>query len=1317
MPTNLEIQEQLVKLQQNVSAELGKQTKEYRSQVDLMEELVTSLRDFPALKDSAKNLENLSAALKNSSMSGKDAESAMEKIALSLKKGSDGAKGANSNFTDYFNTLKSRYTDVNKLAIVFERFAEGIKFGINTVKMLGSGIKLTAGIMRQLAVSVITFPFKILRGLMNMAGSGGGSNELAQALEDVRKEFGYLNKTAGGAIVDMARSMKGGLAETGLSVYRIFGNLAERIKFFAEAAKNLGPVFDGVAASIAKGAEAYGAYNKGLGLTAEGQRAVGTRAMALGQDVNEVNREIANYSIQLATAFGLTQKQVSRDVGVLMADFSHFGHLAPKELAQISVYARKLGIDVKVLGNVMDKSFNFEDAATQAAQLSQAFGLNIDAMKLMQEQDPAKKMDMLRKAFFAAGKSIETMTAQERRLLAQQTGLDEASLALAFSAKSQGLSYDQVSKKGDMAKKKQLSQAEVMQKLAGAIERLVQSGSAMQGGFFELFFKGFQRGIILSSEFRGIMRNLRTDMRDTFRAGISVGRDFVKSFPGVKDVFNGIADLFKPQRFKAMLGGVTSAFKGFFKMMTTDPATALPVLMEKLKTTFFNWFNGGEAGGSKIIEGIKKFSKAILTIGFGVLKIALKGLIVEAPKLIGKLFDLLKTVDVGKIIGELKGAFDKIYASVFGRETLSKIAGQIVSLLGSAFTWATSREGVEALKNFAKSLMSQPRIILNAVESLFEAVGSATGDIDFGSILSRIGTAAESILGSIVDEAGDIGMRAVNLLMDGIESGLTGSESLDVSGVFNRMFDGLSRLASKAMDNIMPILGRIIDRLPGLVERAAPLVMAAFDSIWKFISKLPDKLNESIQNAFRGGSGGESSLAGRLAFSFGKILWIVIKTGATMQFKLLTSFLPKMFMGIAGIIGTIFSELWNKIKEVGIGTWNNLVTSVVRLFTSISPTLGTAVQEWFNTITAVFGAIFSTIGKLVTDHISFIRGTFSVVTQILSDPIGSFTRAWESAVEFVSQAIGRIVGFVTNDLVGGITSRISNLGATLTAPFSTLMNLVRRNHEHSVNTIVGRDMDRTVSAVDRAGSRIEDTMSNMTDNITGGITSQSGAIRQNAPAAMNAAAADINLPTINGPNPQELLTRLQGLSAGLPRILEILGNPVFMSGLTSFNALVGGTNFRSFIDNLRNMGEGFSGLSNVNVESSSIDRIISSFNNIKVLIPTLTGLMQDGAFEENILQFNQIYRRAMIGTLATNIREMVSQVNSVSSELARLTVPNIDVTLRRVSEGLGTQLTRQYQISSRVNVAVNLNVTIDAEDLENSLINRPRTRIASRPAQ
>lgn len=502
--------------------------------------------------------------------------------------------------------------------------ANGFSLSGNAARAFISGAISVGKVLGNLAISVLSFPFKILQDLLDSANTSG-STELQQELENIRKEFGYLNKTAGGAIISMSRAMRGELANTGLSTYRVFGRLVERLQYFEEYAKALGPVFDSITTRIGEqGVEALGAFNKALGFTAEGQKAIATRALATGQTVNEVNRQIANYSLQLSEQFGLTMKQVSRAVGEMMADFEHFGHLAPKELTQVAVYARKLGIEVKALAGIMDKSFNFEDAATQAAQLSQAFGLNIDALQQLQEQDPAKKLDNLRKAFFAAGRSIETMTAQERRLLAQQTGLDANSLDLAFSLKNQSLSYDQIQRKGAAAQKAQLTQAQALEKLSGAIERLVRSGQTFQGGFVDIFLKGFDTGIRRSADFRRIMHELRRDMHSTYRAGIQVGRAFVDMFPGVKDVFQGIAQIFEPRRFREMLQSIVGSFRMFFDALNKDPKTALPKLLDKMKSGFFNYFTNGSPGARQILEGTKKFFSAFASIGNSFLKIGLR---------------------------------------------------------------------------------------------------------------------------------------------------------------------------------------------------------------------------------------------------------------------------------------------------------------------------------------------------------------------------------------------------------------------------------------------------------------------------------------------------------------------------------------------------------------------------------------------------------------------------------------------------------------------------------------------------------------------
>lgn len=534
--------------------------------------------------------------------------------------------------TGYLNKKLRELEKKNLPAVTVAATAmiDGFKSGFgatdNLVRLLGRSLMTVGRILVGFTKSVITAPFKLLSSLIHMADQGG-SNELAQALEDIRKQFGYLNKTAGGAVVQMARSMRGQLANTGLSVYRVFGNLAKRLQYFLEYGKNLGPVFDAVYRHIGEGgAEALGAFNKALGFTAEGQKAIASRSVATGRTVNAINREIANYAIQLSEQFGVTMKEVSRDVGNMMADFQHFGHLGVRELTQVATQARRLGIEVKALASLMDKWNNFDEAAEGAARLSQAFGLNVDALKLIQSQNPAERMEQLRKAFFRAGRSVETMTNQERRYLAQQTGLDDATVGLAFSLKNQALSYDQVTRKGAAAQKNQLTQAQALQRLTGAIERLVHAGGGDGLGFFDKFFKGFKIGIRRTHEFRRVMINLRRSLRQTLYAGIRVGRDFVRTFPGIRDYLRGLADLFNPRRFRVLLNSVKDAFHNFFLDMSRKDGTALPRLLDRLKHGFLDFFNRSTPAGQRTLSAFKQYLEAFTGIINGLLKNTLRGL-------------------------------------------------------------------------------------------------------------------------------------------------------------------------------------------------------------------------------------------------------------------------------------------------------------------------------------------------------------------------------------------------------------------------------------------------------------------------------------------------------------------------------------------------------------------------------------------------------------------------------------------------------------------------------------------------------------------
>lgn len=750
--SNIDIQKSLNKLVEDMNKLLEKQIPTNQINLNLLKNMVESIAKIN-FSNSTTQLEELNSSLEETAETvGKASESLENGLIKAMKESTEETASLSEQAQ---NATKK----IDKLGLAganaMDGFISGARFSMAMLKSFSRLATGVAGAMFNVGKSIIAAPFKMLSSLLS--SSTGGSNELAQAIENVRKEFGNLHESSGKAILDIARGMKGQLANTGLSVYRVFGNLAERLATIAEYAKNMGPLFGVLAGQLVKNAEAVGAYYKGLGLTAEGQKAVGARAYASGTQIVEITREMANYSLQLGKAFGLSSKEISRDVGNMMGDFTHFGHLGVKELSQISVYARKLGIEVKSLGAVLDKFANFEDAATGAAQLSQAFGLNIDAIALMKEQDGAKKVEMLRKAFFAAGRSVENMTYQERRLLAAQSGVTEENLALVFSLKNQGISYADITKKGDQAHKHQLTQTEALKKLGDQIERLVKSGGGGASSFFEIWVKGFKNGITWSKEFRGLMRNLHVDMRTTFQEGRKVGRMFVESFPGVKQFLGGLRDLFNPGRFRAMVRGTTQAFKTFFSEFTNptiSPADAVRGLLNKLKNVFTGWFKGGSNAGGGMLDGVKTFFLSMSSIMGVLLESAIKGV----AKALNFLTNLIKNPS-GAISG-LKG----------GGGFIARLLGPMIEAIkesGPSLLKAFKEMGgvlLGKVKTFLKnhwvgivSFLFGPAVIGAAFRGipglLLNSLGGGGGASAAGSIVSvfsKMGTLGAAALGAAV---------------------------------------------------------------------------------------------------------------------------------------------------------------------------------------------------------------------------------------------------------------------------------------------------------------------------------------------------------------------------------------------------------------------------------------------------------------------------------------------------------------------------------------------------------------------------------------
>lgn len=502
----------------------------------------------------------------------------------------------------------------------FFGFVNGVVKGMSFVKeLLTSTTSLIATIAEgfvDIAISIAAMPFRALDGLVAVASKLAGlMQEIATATEEVRKQFGDLAKGPSQAVLESAKNVGKQWESVGLGGYRIFGNLAERIRYVNELGTEMGATFESFAKELLKDSGAVLLMQKGLGLTSEHMKGLAERAAATGSTLTAEMQEMTLFSRSFGKAFGISAKLISRDMGMMIKDVKNFANMSQKDLAKVSVYARSLKVDVSDLLGVVEKFDTFEDAATSAAMLSQAFGVQVDAIKLMNAESPADRVDELRKAFLSTGQSAEKLNRQELRYLSSITGLSEETARAAFSQKNLGVSMQKLNAQGAITEKKQLSTAQAVELLNSSIERMIKAFRTFTS-FFQAFTDGFARGVFQAEGMRELLTELYKALAQTYRIGIAVGDAFVKVFPGVKEVTGALRDLFsidekKGGRFNVLLNGVKESFGNLFESLKAGNGKySVKDFMNSLEGNFFAWLNKDDKGRA-LYDAVKTFSSSI----------------------------------------------------------------------------------------------------------------------------------------------------------------------------------------------------------------------------------------------------------------------------------------------------------------------------------------------------------------------------------------------------------------------------------------------------------------------------------------------------------------------------------------------------------------------------------------------------------------------------------------------------------------------------------------------------------------------------------
>jgi hypothetical protein len=509
------------------------------------------------------------------------------------------------------NESKKQSSILKGLGSSWKVFAAAAKGAMSILGGLTDVISTVGGALWDLGAAILAVPFEMMNWLIKKAKSVIGSGtEIATAYEKIREQFGDLTKSTSKDVIDFGKSMATGMITPTLSARRVFGSLAESLNAALEVAQAAPATFQLLSDQFEENGLQIMAMAKGLGIGKEELTALQQRAIATGTSLVDLESEITKYAKGMSAQFGLNSKAMSRDMGRALKDVKHFANSTVKEIAQATTYAHKLGLELKDITGVLDKFNTFDEAAENVSKLSQAFGINVDAMKLVEAKSPADALDMIKQAMAAAGKSADQMNRQELQLLASTVGMSEEQVRMAFSMKNAGVSMDKVKQSGTGLEHQMMNTAEAVAAVADDIERVVKQGQEIKGeSFFEIFAEGFLMGIDTSKEFLSLLQAVMKDMYIVRDAGIQLGRAFVANFPGVKDFIDGLKQMLNPTTIKGLMSNVVNIFKDFFNQLKQGTADT-GKLFDSLVNGFTN-FAEKTSGGSQMLKGLKNIWKAV----------------------------------------------------------------------------------------------------------------------------------------------------------------------------------------------------------------------------------------------------------------------------------------------------------------------------------------------------------------------------------------------------------------------------------------------------------------------------------------------------------------------------------------------------------------------------------------------------------------------------------------------------------------------------------------------------------------------------------
>ena len=192
---------------------------------------------------------------------------------------------------------------------------------------------------------------------------------------------------------------------------------------------------------------------RGFNLGGQGAAELGQALDSIGVTVGEASKLMGGDLVSAAQQADVPVNLLAKDILDSSTYLARFGKNSSQAFIQGAAYARRFYISMQQLRGAVESFDMFDDAARTASKLNTAFGTMINSMDLMMEDDPAKRMEMIRQQFLAQGKTFDTLQPKQVRYLSETLNLSEKQVAALLDVRNAHMSYSDFRAK-EMAKEK-----------------------------------------------------------------------------------------------------------------------------------------------------------------------------------------------------------------------------------------------------------------------------------------------------------------------------------------------------------------------------------------------------------------------------------------------------------------------------------------------------------------------------------------------------------------------------------------------------------------------------------------------------------------------------------------------------------------------------------------------------------------------------------------------------------------------------------------------------------------------------------------------